>query len=201
MQFENAFEVPLSPREAWRTLLDIRKIAPCMPGAELTEIVNDTTFKGKVSVRLGPVNLSFNGTVVFEEIDEQNLSVRASARGADEKGRGGADAKVRFSLEPESTGTRVVVVTDLNLSGSVAQYGRASGVIRGVANQITGEFAKNLKAKINASQAAPGVGPSLTAPGEAPDQSIVAAKPISAFGLFFKLMHSWLAGIFGSSKS
>src|SRR5437868_1200748 len=136
VQFENSFEVPLPPRDAWRTLLDIRKVAPCVPGASLTDVVDDKTFKGKVGVRLGPVSLSFNGTVTFEEVNAEAMFVRASARGADEKGRGGADAKVRFALEAIDGGTRVKVDTNLNLSGSVAQYGRASGIIRGVADQI-----------------------------------------------------------------
>src|SRR5262245_52783026 len=114
MQFENAFEVPLPPREAWRTLLDIRKVAPCVPGATLTDVVDDKTYKGKVGVRLGPVALTFNGIVTFEEVNEDAMFVRASARGADEKGRGGADAKVRFALEPTNGGTRVKVTTTLN---------------------------------------------------------------------------------------
>ena len=189
MQFENSFEVPLPPRDAWRTLLDIRKVAPCVPGASLTEVVDDKTYKGKVGVRLGPVSLSFKGTVTFEEINEDSMSARASARGADEKGRGGADAKVQFALEPIDGGTRVKVSTTLNLSGSVAQYGRASGIINGVANQITNEFANNLKAQITADQAG--------APPASPTNEAPAAAPISAFGLLWKVMRAWVASLFG----
>jgi carbon monoxide dehydrogenase subunit G len=190
MQFENSFEVPLPPRDAWRTLLDIRKVAPCVPGAALTEVLDDKTYKGKVGVRLGPVSLSFNGTVTFEEINEDTMVARASARGADEKGRGGADAKVSFALEPIDSGTRVKVNTTLNLSGSVAQYGRASGIINGVATQITNEFANNLKAQITADQAAAASAPSA--------KEVPAARPISAIGLLLKVMRSWIAGLFGS---
>jgi carbon monoxide dehydrogenase subunit G len=189
VQFENTFDVPLPPRDAWRTLLDIRKVAPCVPGAELTDVVDGKTYKGKVSVRLGPVGLSFRGTVVFEEIDETALFVRASARGADEKGRGGADAKVRFGLEPIPEGTRVKVETTLNLSGSVAQYGRASGIIRGVANQITADFANNLKSQITADRA-------TEAPGQATEPAD-AAKPISGFSLLLRAVRSWLVSVFG----
>jgi uncharacterized protein len=194
MQFENFFEVPLPPRDAWRTLLDIRKVAPCVPGAALTEVVDEKTYKGKVGVRLGPVSLSFYGTVTFEEIDAEAMSARASARGADEKGRGGADAKVRFALEAIDGGTRVKVSTTLNLSGSVAQYGRASGIINGVANQITNEFANNLKAQITADQAG---APSAATTTDAAS----TAAPISGFGLMWKVMRAWIAGLFGLGKA
>ncbi len=160
-------------------------------GAELTEVVDDKAYKGKVSVRIEPISLVFSGTVVFEEINQENLSVRAAVRGVDEKGRGGADAKVRFALEPSANGTRVVVDTTLNLSGSVAQYGRASGVIRGVANHLTTEFANNLKSQINAER---------TNSSSQPTDSPKAANPISAFGLLVKVVRSWLAELFSSRK-
>ena len=70
MEFDNSFEVPLPPAEAWKVLLDIERIAPCMPGAELTEVVGDNTYKGRIGVRLGPVALTFAGIVEFKEIDE-----------------------------------------------------------------------------------------------------------------------------------
>src|SRR5262249_15335889 len=102
--------------------MDIRRIAPCMPGAELTEVVDDKTYKGKVGVRLGPVALAFAGLVTFEEIDQANRRARVKAQGTDSKGRGGASATVSFQLEPSATGSKVLVHTDLSLSGAVAQY-------------------------------------------------------------------------------
>ena len=80
MEFDNAFTVPLAPAEAWAVLMDIPRIAPCMPGAELTEVVDPTTYKGKIAVRLGPVALSFAGQVKFEEIDEANKRARVKAQ-------------------------------------------------------------------------------------------------------------------------
>src|SRR5437879_39649 len=82
--------VPPPPAQAWPLLMDIKRIAPCMPGAELTEVVDDKTYKGKIGVRLGPVALTFAGTVTFEEIDNANHSARVKAQGTDAKGRGGA---------------------------------------------------------------------------------------------------------------
>src|SRR6266567_8622600 len=148
MEFDNSFEVPLPPAEAWKVLLDIERIAPCMPGAELTEVVDQNTYKGKIGVRLGPVALTFAGIVKFEQIDGQAYTARVSAQGTDAKGRGGANAASVFRLEPAGGGSKVLVHTDLALSGAVAQYGRGVGIIQATAAQIMSQFAANLKAQI-----------------------------------------------------
>ena len=148
MEFDNAFEVPLPVDDAWKVLMDIRRIAPCMPGAELTDVVDERTYKGKIGVRLGPVALSFAGTVKFEDIDHANRSARVSAQGSDAKGRGAANAIAAFRLEPANGGTKVLVHTNLTLSGAVAQYGRGVGIIQLTAAQIINQFANNLKAQL-----------------------------------------------------
>src|SRR5207248_5910201 len=89
MEFDNSFEVPLPPADAWKVLLDIKRIAPCMPGAELTEVLGQDTYKGKIGVRLGPVALTFAGLVKFEDIDAAAYTARVTAQGTDAKGRGG----------------------------------------------------------------------------------------------------------------
>jgi carbon monoxide dehydrogenase subunit G len=204
MQFSNSFEVPLPPAQAWAFLLDIQRIAPCMPGAELTEVVDESTYKGKVAVRLGPVALSFAGTAKFEDIDHAAHKARVKAQGSDVKGRGGASAMVNFALEPITDGTKVVIDTDLNLSGSVAQYGRASGMIQSVAAQIISQFAAALRGEIAKSHApaeaaaAPASPASATAPAAAPAPASAApppaAKPISGFSLIFRALIDWLRG-------
>ena len=149
MEFDNSFEVPLPVAEAWVVLMDIERIVPCVPGAELTEIVDKDNFKGKVSVRLGPVALTFAGRAEFEERDDQTFSARVKAQGSDSKGRGGANADVTFRLV--STGdaaTLVEIHTNLQLSGSVAQYGRGVGMITDVASQIIGKFADCLRDQV-----------------------------------------------------
>src|SRR5436853_7475885 len=130
MEFDNSFEVPLPPAEAWPLLMDIQRIAPCMPGAQLTEVVDKTTYKGNIAVRLGPVALTFAGLVKLEEIDEANRTARVSAQGSDAKGRGGANAASVFRLEPSGSGSKVLVHTNLTLSGAIAQYGRGVGIIQ-----------------------------------------------------------------------
>ena len=152
MEFNSSFDVPLPPDKAWKTLMDIERIAPCMPGAELTEIVDEKTFKGKVSVRLGPVALTFQGTASFEDVDDAAYTATVKAQGADAKGRGGANANVGFHLEPSESGSEVKIHTDLQLSGSVAQYGRGVGMIQDLASQIIGQFAANLSKQIEADQ-------------------------------------------------
>ena len=189
MDFDNSFEVPLPPDQAWATLMDIERIAPCMPGAELTEIVDDTTFKGKVSVRLGPVALTFQGTASFEDVDNNANKASVKAQGADAKGRGGANANVAFHLEPSEKGSTVKIQTDLQLSGSVAQYGRGAGMIQDLASQIIGQFAKNLAEQIEADR-------SVTAPGalqagdgvEVAPSGRPAAAPAQVGGMAFKVM-------------
>src|SRR5437016_8637048 len=136
MEFDNSFEVPLPPAEAWALLMDIERVAPCMPGAQLTEVVDPRTYKGNIAVRLGPVALTFAGIVKFEELDDAHHIARVRAQGTDAKGRGGAHAMASFRLEPSAVGSKVLVHTDLNLSGAVAQYGRGVGMIQSTAAQL-----------------------------------------------------------------
>ncbi|MPZ39706.1 MAG: hypothetical protein GEU95_16930 [Rhizobiales bacterium] len=211
MEFDNSFEVPLPPGEAWAVLMDIRRIAPCMPGAELTDVVDDKNYKGKVAVRLGPVALAFAGLVTFEEIDNANRTARVKAQGTDTKGRGGANAVSAFRIEETPAGgSKVLVHTDLNLSGSVAQYGRGVGLIQITAAQIMNQFANNLKAQIGregvaapapaaAPQAQASDGASASPPAAAPPPQ--AAKPISGFSLMLKVLWASIVGLFTGRKS
>jgi carbon monoxide dehydrogenase subunit G len=193
LDITNEFVVPLDPAETWKLLLDIKRIMPCVPGAELLEMLEEQTYKGKVSVRLGPVALAFIGTARFDALDEAAKKAKVLAKGSDAKGRGGANAVVEFRLEPIEDGTKVVVDTNLNLSGAVAQYGRGTGVIQGVASQLTAQFAENLKAMLahdmgdDASEPAPDAAP-MPAPSDpeldaqpklAPDPVPAAASPLS----------------------
>jgi carbon monoxide dehydrogenase subunit G len=196
MEFDNSFEVPLPPAQAWPVLMDIKRIAPCMPGAELNEIVDPTTYKGKISVRLGPVSLAFAGLVRFEEIDDKNHTARVKAQGTDAKGRGGANATASFRLEPTASGCKVIVHTDLTLSGLVAQYGRGVGVVQATAGKLMQQFADALKVEL--ARREPDAAPAETvAPGVAPEpQAAVAAKPISGFSLLFQVLWESIKRLF-----
>jgi carbon monoxide dehydrogenase subunit G len=168
MEFDNSFEVPLSPDQTWAVLMDIPRIAPCMPGAELTEIVDPQNYKGKISVRLGPVALTFAGRVEFDSIDEATRSARIKAQGNDAKGRGAANATATFRIEPSNAGSKVLIHTDLLLSGAVAQYGRGVGMIQATAAQIINQFAGNLRTQLAQQPPPPPV--ELQAPPLSPEQ-------------------------------
>jgi uncharacterized protein len=174
MEFDNSFEVPLTPAQAWAVLMDIPRIAPCMPGAELTEIVDAQNYKGRISVRLGPVALTFAGRVAFDNVDDQNHTAQVKAQGSDAKGRGGANATASFRIEPDNGGSRVLIHTDLMLSGAVAQYGRGVGMIQATAAQIVGQFAQNLRKQLAGQQQAPATPPSPVSP----EPPVVSAPPV-----------------------
>jgi uncharacterized protein len=179
MEFDNSFDVPLSPTQAWAVLMDIPRIAPCMPGAELTEIVDPQNYKGKISVRLGPVALTFAGRVAFENIDEANRSARVKAQGNDAKGRGAANAAATFRIEPAGSGSKVLIHTDLMLSGAVAQYGRGVGMIQATAAQIIGQFASNLRTQLAQQPASPQPASAPAPPQAAAPKSPQGAAPAS----------------------
>ncbi|HJP68147.1 MAG TPA: SRPBCC family protein [Sphingomicrobium sp.] len=148
MRIENSFDVPLSVADTWRTLLDIPAIAPCIPGVELVDATNGL-FRGLGRVRLGPVQLVLKGEATLVEVDEMAHVATVKGRGRDEKGRGTTEASVRFNLIAKSSGvTTVATVSDIQLSGAIAQYGRASGVISEVAAQIVAQFASNLRTRL-----------------------------------------------------
>jgi uncharacterized protein len=225
MEFDNSFDVPLAPAQAWSVLMDVPRIAPCMPGAELTEVVDPQNFGGKISVRLGPVSLTFAGRVQIDSIDETNHSARVKAQGSDAKGRGSANATATFRIEPAGTGSKVLIHTDLMLSGAVAQYGRGVGMIQATAGQIINQFAGNLRAQFGQQTPAPvpaaprpapepaaaapaAVRPEPAPAAQAPPRVPVPpvpparsappppAKPISGFSLIARVLWQQIVGLF-----
>jgi len=223
MEFDNAFEVPLPPAQAWALLMDIEHIAPCMPGAQLTEVVDKNTYKGDIAVRLGPVALTFAGTVRFEALDDDARTARVRAEGSDAKGRGGAHAVASFRLEPAGEGSKVLVHTDLTLSGAVAQYGRGVGMIQSTAAQLMKQFAAALRTQVieRAAIAAPAppatqaAAPSSAPQGEARGAVVApqpppaprtppppaAVKPISGFSLMARVIWDTLVRLFARRPS
>ncbi|CAM3647495.1 SRPBCC family protein [Bordetella sputigena] len=163
MEFTNTFHVPLPLEDAWRLMLDVPRILPCLPGARLTEVEGGNRYKGSVSVKLGPIRLSFDGQAELVRQDDEKHIAWLEGSGVDPKGRGSARSEFSFALAPAAGGTQVTVTTQLALSGSVAQYGRGSGMIAEVASQILAQFERNLAQSL----AAPGAGTGLEM-GEAP---------------------------------
>ncbi|HYH24457.1 MAG TPA: SRPBCC family protein, partial [Blastococcus sp.] len=145
MQLENSFTVPVPVDEAWRVLLDIERIAPCMPGAALDTVTEDD-FTGQIKVKLGPINLTYQGKASIIEKDEAAHRAVIDARGRDQRGNGTATATVTAQLRAEGAATRVDVLTDLNITGRPAQFGR--GVMTDVGNKLLGQFADKLAAQL-----------------------------------------------------
>jgi carbon monoxide dehydrogenase subunit G len=201
MQLQHSFTVPVGIEDAWKVLLDVETIAPCMPGATLGEVDGDD-FTGTVKVRLGPISLTYKGKARFAEKDVAARRAVIEAAGKDARGSGTAKATVTTVLTEETpTSTRVVVDTDLNITGKPAQFGR--GVMVDVGNKLIGQFAECLEAKIAAGElqvstvdgAAPPAAPDVAGPAvvsgvaaavgaaaAGPAAGVPAAQPVSAPG-------------------
>jgi carbon monoxide dehydrogenase subunit G len=148
MELEHSFTVPADIDTAWNTLLDVERIAMCMPGATLISVEGDT-FKGEVKIKLGPVTMVFGGTASFVDKDVANHRLVINASGSETKGTSTAQATVTTQLVAESPNlTRVDVNTDLAITGKPAQFGR--GVMSDVAGRIIGQFAGNLEGVVAA---------------------------------------------------
>ena len=149
MRLENSFEVPAPPERAWALLMDVPRIIPCMPGATLDEAVDEEHWKATMAVNLGPISLSFKTDVKREGTDEAARRAKLSARAREARGKGNASATIESSLTPQNGGTKVDIVTDLQLTGPVAQYGR--GLVQDVSSQLVGQFADCLQKQLGAS--------------------------------------------------
>ena len=147
IHLENEFTVPASTDEVWEFLLDPRRVAPCMPGAELTEVLNDRQYKGKVLIKMGPVSLAFNGDVDITERDDVAKRMVMKAKGSELKGKGQANAMIVSTLERNGSGTKMRISQDIDLSGPLAQYGR--GMIQDVSGSLMDEFAGRIQADLS----------------------------------------------------
>jgi uncharacterized protein len=146
VRIENSFEVAASPDAAWELLMDVPRVIPCMPGAQLTETIDGDHWKANMSVKLGPIALSFDTAVVREIADTEARRAVLSADAREAKGRGSAKATIESTLATQDGGTRVDIVTELALTGPVAQYGR--GLVQSVAAQLTASFAACLQQQL-----------------------------------------------------
>jgi carbon monoxide dehydrogenase subunit G len=176
MHLEQSFTVPVGVDEAWRVLLDIERVAPCMPGATI-ESVDGDTFTGAVKVRVGPIALQYRGEASFTEKDEAAHRAVIDAQGRDTRGNGTAAAKVTTSLHTDGGETRVDVVTDLSITGKPAQFGR--GVIAEVSNKLIGQFAECLAKQLSGEPATESARAGAESPAAARAGSATDAKPIN----------------------
>jgi carbon monoxide dehydrogenase subunit G len=189
IRIENRFTVPAGVERAWQVVNDVPRIVPCLPGAELTEATADGAYRGNMKVKIGPVQLQFNGEARLYDVEARAHTMKVRSRASDAKGRGTVASEMTFALAPEGERTRVDVVTDLTLTGAVAQYGRGAGLIKEVANQFTKDFAANLSRKV-ASES--------SASAASTEKTVSTDKSISGFRLLFAALRAmaarWLGG-------
>lgn len=188
MLIENAFTVAKPLDQVWDYLLDVHKVAPCMPGAELTETIDDRNWKGRLTMKFGPVSMSFAGSVTLEERDEAAHRVVLHAKGTEQKGKGAADAKVTSWLEAVDAGTAVKMQADMTLTGAAAQLSR--GLLPEVSKRLTQQFADCLGQSIAAAAGA-GEQAAASTSSAAPAATPAAAKP--AGGVRLGLAAAWSA--------
>ena len=143
MQIENSFEIAAAPDDVYRFLLDVNRVAACMPGAELSEVVDPDTFKGKVRIKVGPITVAYNGTARITERDESARKAVLSADGRETTGPGSARATATMTVEEADAGSRVILATDFTVAGRVANFGR--GVMEDVSRRLVGQMADCIK--------------------------------------------------------
>jgi carbon monoxide dehydrogenase subunit G len=169
MELSNEFVVPVGVDEAWVLLTDVERIAPCMPGAQLTEIEGDE-YRGVVKVKVGPITAQYKGKATFVEKDDAAHKAVLRAEGRDTRGQGNANATITATLVSEDSGTRVTVVTDLAITGRAAQFGR--GVMADVSTKLLGQFVSCLEKTVLGAGA-----PAAEAATEAPAAAGATSTP------------------------
>jgi carbon monoxide dehydrogenase subunit G len=145
MELTNEFEVAVPVQVAWAVLTDAERIAPCLPGAELREVEGDE-YRGVVKVKVGPITAAYQGKAQFIELDEDGHRAVLRAEGRETRGQGNATAQIVATMVPSESGTKVSVVTDLSITGKVAQFGR--GVLADVSTKLLDQFVTNLEASV-----------------------------------------------------
>jgi carbon monoxide dehydrogenase subunit G len=180
MQIENQFEVAAPPDRVYPFLLDVNRVVACLPGAELSEVMDPDTFKGKVKIKVGPITVAYNGTAKIAERDEAGRRAVLQAEGRETTGPGSARASAVMTVEPAEAGSRVRLVTDFTVAGRVANFGR--GVMEDVSRRLVNQMADCIKANLEAEPApaevetAPAEG-EAAARAEAPAGAPEAAQP------------------------
>lgn len=142
MQIEESFRVELPVEQTWNVLMDIERIAPCLPGAQLQEIAGEE-YRGIVKVKVGPITAQYKGSAHFEARDDATHTAVIVGTGRDTRGQGNASATITMRLTPDGAGTSVSVVTELSITGKVAQFGR--GVMADVSAKLLAQFVANLE--------------------------------------------------------
>jgi uncharacterized protein len=185
MKLEHSFKVAAPLDHVWEALIDVERVAPCLPGAEITEAGEDGTYRGTFSVRLGPTTAAYRGQLAMEEVDAAAHRAVMRANGQDKRGQGSAKATIVSTMREEGGATTVDVETDFTITGRLARFGRG-GMIQDVSNRLLRDFSECLQKTIEASESTPDAAAAEPAaeglPGQAPPEPArpVAASPTAA---------------------
>jgi uncharacterized protein len=222
MKLEQSFEVDAPVEQVWTALIDLEKVAPCLPGATITGHDDDGTYHGEFQVKLGPTTASYRGTIKIESADVATHTATLVARGSDKRGQGGASATIVNALqESEGGGTRVDTNTEYSITGRLASFGRG-GMIKDISNRLMKDFATCLQSRLAEEPAAapetpgvppteppataeeprdlhPGGGPRASAPSAPPPPTPAPApaKPVNGLSLFFGVLWERIRRLFG----
>jgi carbon monoxide dehydrogenase subunit G len=224
VRLEQSFEVDAPVEQVWTALLDLEKVAPCLPGASITGHDEDGTYRGTFQVKLGPTTANYRGTIRIESADAATHSATLAAKGSDKRGQGGASATIVNTLHESGAGTRVDAVTDFTITGRLASFGRG-GMIRDISNRLLRDFAACLQQRLAAepagamtpgeaaasAEAADAVGktpaevsgkPPAEVSGKSPAElgasapPPAAAPPVKGFSLLFSVLWERIRGLF-----
>ena len=218
MKLEQSFEVDAPVEQVWMALIDLEKVAPCLPGAAITNHDDDGTYHGEFQVKLGPTTAAYRGTIRIESADAETHTATLAARGSDKRGQGGASAKIVNTLHAtDAGGTRVDAATDFTITGRLASFGRG-GMIKDISNRLLRDFATCLQQRLAAepagaltgdeaaasagaaaaaepeaapdapAQAAPSTPPPAAETPPPPPAPAPAAKPVNGISLFFSVL-------------
>jgi uncharacterized protein len=203
MQLENSFAVNAPPDRVFAYLLDVNKVVGCVPGAELVETVDSSTFKGKVKVKVGPITVAYSGTARIADRDDAARTATLEAEGRETTGPGSARAKALMHVAEDGASSIVKITTEYSVAGRVAQFGR--GVMEDVSRRIVNDMAACIKANVEGQSAAaapppPAVegGAPTPAPAAQPAAPVATAKPINAVSLFFQVLWTGVRRLFGA---
>ncbi len=174
MKLEQSFEVAAPIDQVWHALNDLERVAPCLPGAAITDHDEDGTYHGTFQVKLGPTTASYRGTIKIENADESTHTATLKARGTDKRGQGGANATIVNTLSEHDGGTTVEAVTDFTITGRLARFGRG-GMMEDISNRLMRDFATCLSSRLADAPTAPSG--EEVAKGEAPPEAVAAAAP------------------------
>jgi uncharacterized protein len=173
VKLEQSFEVAAPIDQVWQALNDLERVAPCLPGASITDHDGEGTYHGEFQVKLGPTTASYRGTIKIEDADESTHTATLSARGTDKRGQGGANATIVNTLSEHDGGTRVEAVTDFHITGRLARFGRG-GMMEDISNRLMRDFATCLSSRLAEAPAPSG---EEVAKGEAAPEAVAAADP------------------------